>query len=142
MIQKLKSTTNELWIGWKLAWYHHFLHIACPIKLRGFRQKLNALRVQIGQSLSKYEGFLQKLICYKRDFIFWTYLNSRLFVCSKCTIEGHIINFQHFLSSFGIFHAFTDFFELNGPEIEKNYKWSLNRLKVGMGSSFHPHSMC
>ena len=33
-------------------------------------------------------------------------------------------------------------FELNGPEIEKLYKWTLKRLKLGMVSSFHPHSMC
>ena len=51
---KLKSTSNELWKGWKLARYHHFTHIACAKKLRGLREKLDALRVQIGQSLSKY----------------------------------------------------------------------------------------
>ena len=33
-------------------------------------------------------------------------------------------------------------FELNGPAIEKLYKWTLKRLKLGMVSSFHPHSMC
>ena len=33
-------------------------------------------------------------------------------------------------------------FELNDPEIEKHYKWTLKRLKVGKVSSFHPHSMC
>ena len=26
---KLKSIWNELWKGSKLAWYHHFTHIAC-----------------------------------------------------------------------------------------------------------------
>ena len=46
---KLKSISNELWKGWKLAWYHHFIHIACAKKLRGLRQKLDALRVQNGQ---------------------------------------------------------------------------------------------
>ena len=51
--------------GWKLACYHHFTHIACAKKLRGLRQKLDALRVQNGQSLSKYHGFGRKLICYK-----------------------------------------------------------------------------
>ena len=54
MTLKLKSTTNELWKGWKLAWYHYFTHIACAKKLRGLRQKLDALHVQNGQSLSKY----------------------------------------------------------------------------------------
>ena len=43
---KLKSISNELWKGWKLAWYHHSIHIACARKLRGLRQKLDALRVQ------------------------------------------------------------------------------------------------
>ena len=39
-----------------MAWYHHFTHIACAKKLRGLWQKLDALRVQNGQSLSKYQG--------------------------------------------------------------------------------------
>ena len=38
MTLKLKSTTNELWTGWKLAWFHHLTHIACSKKLRGLRQ--------------------------------------------------------------------------------------------------------
>ena len=62
---KLKSISNELWKGWKLAWYHHFVHIACARKLRGLRHKLDALRVQNGQSLSKYQDFIWKLVCYK-----------------------------------------------------------------------------
>jgi hypothetical protein len=142
MTLKLKSTTNELWKGWKLAWYHHFTHIAYAKKLRGLRQKLDALRGQNGQSLSKYQGFERKLVGYKGISFFWTYSNSRLFVCSKCTIQSHIINFQPFLTSCVIFHAFTDFFELYDRVIVKHYKWTLKRLKVGMVSSFHPHSMC
>ena len=134
MTLKLKSTTNELWKGWKLAWYHHFTHIACYKKLRGLRQKLDALRVQTGQSLSKYQGFGRKLIYYKGISFLITYFNSILFVCSICTIQRHIINFQPFLTSFAIFHAFNEFFELNDPEIEKHYKWTLKRLKVGMVS--------
>ena len=35
---KLKSISNELWKGWKLAWYHQFTHIACAKKLRGLRE--------------------------------------------------------------------------------------------------------
>ena len=62
-------------------------------------------------------------------------------MCSLCTIRSHSINFQPFLTSIAIFHAFTDFFEINDPEIEKHYKWTLKRLKVNMVSSFHPHSM-
>ena len=44
----------------------------------------------------------------------------------------HLVFFMHLLI----------FLKLNDPEIEKHYKWTLNRLKVGMVSSFHPHSMC
>ena len=65
MTLKLKSTTNELWKGWKLAWYHHLTHIACARMWRGLRQKLDALRVQNRQSLSKYQGFIRKLVYYK-----------------------------------------------------------------------------
>ncbi len=56
-------------------------------------KKLDALRVQNGQSLSKYQGFERELISYKEISFFWTYLKSILFVCSKCTIERHITKF-------------------------------------------------
>ena len=107
---KSKSISNELWKGWKLAWYHHFIHIACARKLRGLWQKLDALRVQNGQSLSKYQGFIRKLVCYKGISFLWTYLNSILFLCSKCTIQIHIINFQPFLTSFVFFMHLLIFF--------------------------------
>ena len=81
--RKLKSISNELRKGWKLAWYHHFIHIACVRKFRGSRHKMDALRVQNGQSLSKYQDFIRKLVCYKGISFFKTYLNSWLFMCSK-----------------------------------------------------------
>src|SRR4051794_28108798 len=65
MTLKLESNTVELRKGLNLAWYHHLTHITCVQKLRGLRQKLDALRVQTGPSLSRYEGFTRKLICYK-----------------------------------------------------------------------------
>ena len=68
---KLKSIWNEVWKRSKLAWYHHFTHIACVTKYRGLRQKLDILRVQNGQSLSKYQGFIRKLVCYKEISFFF-----------------------------------------------------------------------
>ena len=62
---RLKSTANELWNGWKLARYHNFTHIACAIKLRGLREKLDPLRVQTGESPSKYHCFGRKLVYHK-----------------------------------------------------------------------------
>src|SRR3954467_12237143 len=34
------------------------------------------------------------------------------------------------------------YFELNDPVIRKHYNSTQKRLKLGMVSSFHPHSMC
>ena len=70
---KLKSISNELWKGWKLTWYHHFTHIECANKLRGLRQNMDALRVQNEQSLSKYQAFIRKLVCYKGSQFFELY---------------------------------------------------------------------
>ena len=64
------------------------------------------------------------------------------FLRSVCTIQNDVINFQPFLTSFAIFRSFTDLFrELNDPEIEEHYKWTLKKSKLGMVSSFHPHIM-
>ena len=115
MTLKLKSSTNELWKGLNLAWHHSFTHIATSKELRGLRQKLDALRVQTGQSLSKYEGFGRKLIYYKGISFLITYFNSILSVCLIRTIQRHIINFQPFLTSFDIFHAFHDLFWAKWP---------------------------
>ena len=128
---KLRSTTNELWKGWKLAWCHHFTHIACARNYRGLWQKLDALRVQNGQSHSKYQGFTRKLVCYKGISFSWTYLNSIVFLCSKCTIQRHIINFQPFLTAFVIFHAFTDFLAI------RPWNWKALQMNSEKVESWH-----
>src|SRR3954465_1516596 len=110
MTLKLKTGTNELLKGCTLESHHNFTHISCVKELRVLRQKLDALRVQTRQSLSKYEGFGQKLICYKGISFLITYFICILFVCSICTIQRYIINFQPFLTSFDIFHAFNNLF--------------------------------
>src|SRR3954454_21936279 len=80
-------------------------------KLRGLRQKLDALRVQTGPSLSKYKGFRRKLICYKDISFFLSLFQLKTFFASKtCNIQSHILKFQPFLTSFDIFHAFHDLF--------------------------------
>src|SRR3954466_10172314 len=110
MTLNLESTTTKLRKGSNLAGYHHLTHITCVQKLRGLRQKLDILRVQTGQSLSKYKGFRRKLICYKDISFFKAYFNSRFFLHPTCNIQSHILKFQPFLTSFGIFHAFNDLF--------------------------------
>src|SRR3954471_7314127 len=96
MTLKLETTTTKLRKGRNLAWYHHLTHIACVQKLRGLRQKLDALRVQTGPSLSKYNGFIRKLICFKGISFFQNYLNSSLFLHPTCNIQSHILKFQPF----------------------------------------------
>ena len=45
MTLNLKMSTNDLWKGWPLTWYHHFTHIGCAKKLRGLRQKLDLYKM-------------------------------------------------------------------------------------------------
>ena len=141
MTLKLKSTTNELWKGWKLAWYHHFTHIACAKKLRGLRQKWMHFRYKM-DNLFWSIRVSDENSSVTKTFHFLNLFQLQIFCAFSITIQSHISNFQPFLTSFVLFQAFTHIFELNDHEIEKHYKWSLKRLKVGMVSSFHPHSMC
>src|SRR3954453_9886352 len=105
MTLNLESTTTEC-AQKVLARYHHLIHITCVQKMRGLRQKLHAVRVQTGPSLSKYKGFRRKLICYKDISFFLGYFNSRLFLHSTCNVQSYILKFQPFLTSFAIFFAF------------------------------------
>jgi hypothetical protein len=59
-------------------------------------------------------------------------------VCLVCTIQSHVINYQPFLTSFAIFHAFTDFSELNDPEIEKHYKMNSEKVESWHGIIISP----
>ena len=67
----MKSTVNELWNGWNLAWYHNFTHIACAKKFRGLREKLDELHVQNWTISFEVSGFRTKTHLLKRDFIFF-----------------------------------------------------------------------
>ena len=116
--------------------------MACEEEYRGLRQKPDALRVQTGQSLLKYHGFIRKLVCYK-GISFFKFIWTPDFSCVQnepCEATSSIFNpfWLHLL----FFMNLLICFELSGPEIEKLYKWTLKRLKLGMVSSFHPHSMC
>src|ERR1043165_7695764 len=108
--------------------YHHLTHIPCVQKLRGLRQKLDALCVQTGPSLSKYEGFRRKLIYFKGNSFFLTYFNSILFLHPTCNIQRHILKFQPFLTTFAIFLHLMIYFEVNDLEIGEGY--NLNSKKV------------
>ena len=100
---KMKSTTNELWKGWKLAGYHHFTHIACAKKLRGLWQKLDALRVQNGQSLSKYQVFIRKHVYYK-GISFFEHHTFCVFKMHHSKPHHHFSTISDFISYFSGIH--------------------------------------
>src|SRR3954471_2353956 len=133
MTLKLESTTTKLIKGRNLARCHHLTHIACVQKLRGLRQKLDALRVQSGPSLSKYEGFRRKLICFKGISFFLTYFNSILFLHPTCNIQSHILKFQPFLTTFAIFMHLMIYFEVNDLEIGKGYNLNSENVETWHG---------
>src|SRR3954468_22681052 len=110
MILKLESTTTELRKGSNLAWYNHLTHITCVQKLRGLRQKLDALHVQTGPSLSKYEGFRRKLICFEGISFFKTYFNSILFFTSNLQHSKPHTEISTLSDYICYFHAFNDLF--------------------------------
>src|SRR3954470_4044495 len=83
MTLNLESTTTELKKCLNLARYHHLTHIGCVQKLRGLRQKLDALRVQTGPSLSKYKGFETKTHLFQRHFIFLSFFQLKTFLASN-----------------------------------------------------------
>ena len=82
-------------------------------------------------------GFRTKTHLLQRHFFFKSYYNSRLFVRSVCTIQSHVINFQPFLTSFAIFHAFTDLFWAKWPWNWKALQMNSEKVKTWHGIYHH-----
>src|ERR1043165_947258 len=58
----------------------------------------------------KVQGFQTKTHLLQRHFIFLNLLQLKTFFHPTCNFQSHILKFQPFLTSFAIFHAFTDLF--------------------------------
>ena len=138
MTLKLKSTANELWNGWKLAWYHNFTQIACAKKLWGLWEKLDALRVQTGQSPSKYQGFGRKLVYYKGISFFKHILTQDFFCIQYAPFKATSSIFKPFLTSFAIFHAFHDLFCAKWPWIWKALQMNSKKVETSHGIIISP----
>ena len=111
---KLKSISNELWKGWKFGMISSFHpHSMCK-KVERVTAKTGCMHfVYKTDNLFRSIRVSYRNSSFTKGFhFFWTYLNSIVFLCSKCTIQSQIINLQPFLTSFVIFHAFTDYFDL------------------------------
>ena len=84
-------------------------------------------------------GFRTRTHLLHGHFIFLTYLNSRLFLRSVCSIQSDIINFQHVLTSFAVFPSFTYLFrEPNDREIENHYKMNSENVETWHGIIISP----
>ena len=66
---KLKSISNELWKGWKLAWYHHFTHGMCK-KVERFTAKTECTLCTKCTISFEVSGFHTETHQLQRDFIF------------------------------------------------------------------------
>ena len=142
MALKLKSSTNELRKGWNLAWYHHFTHIAVQKSWEGYGKnwmhfvyKLDNLfqNIRVSNENSSVTKALHFLKLPTTPYLLC--LQYAPFKATSWTFNPlwhNLLCLMHLLICF----------ELNGPAIEKLYKWTLKRLKLGMVSLFHPHSMC
>ena len=132
MTLRFKSTANELWNGWKLAWYHNFTHVACAKMLWGLREKLDALHVQTRQSPSKYQGFGRKLIYYKGISFFKHILTQDFFAFKLHHSKPH----RHFSILFWLhllfFMHFIIYFELKWP-----WNWKALQMNSEMVESWH-----
>ena len=138
MILKFKSITNELLKGWKLALYHYFTRHSMCIKVKRVTEKTRCTSCTKWTISFEVSGFQTKTHLLQKDFIFfWTYLNCIVFLCSKCTIQSHIINFQPFPTSFVIFHAFTLFWAIR-PWNWKAFEMNSEKVEVWHGIIISP----
>ena len=78
-----------------------------------------------------------------RDFIFLNLFELHSF----SVLKMHHSKAHHQFSTLSVFVCYFSciywfFWAIRPWNWKKHYKWTLKRLKVGMVSSFHPHSMC
>ena len=110
--------------------------------------------------LERWEGYGCMHFMYKLDNLFQSirisYGNSSVtkglhfliliwtpeFLCTKFNIQSHIIIFQSFLTSFVIFMHLLIILSYKTLKLTSISNELWKRLKVGMVSSFHPHSVC
>ena len=83
-------------------------------------------------------GFHTETRLLQRDFIFLNLFEFLVFLFSKCTIQSHIIDFQPFLTSFVIFHAFTDFLSYKTLKFKKALQMNSEKVESWHGVIISP----
>src|SRR3954469_12908101 len=103
-----------------LAWYHHLTHITCVQMLRGLWQKLDALRVQTGPSLSK-SRVLDENSSVTKTFHFSKLISTQdFFFIQHATFKATYLNFNPFYLYLLFFMHLMIYFQLNYLEIRKH----------------------
>ena len=88
-------------------------------------------------------GFRTRTHLLHGHFNFFKFITSPNFFCVQyAPFEDTSSTFNPFWHHLLFLMQLLICFEVNDPEIEKHYKWTLKKLKLGMVSSFHPHSRC
>ena len=79
-------------------------------------------------------GFRTRTHRLPGNFIFLNLFEIQTFLCSVCTLQSEVINFDHVLTSFDIFQSFTYLFrELNDRENENHYKMNSEKVETWHG---------
>ena len=138
MTLKLKSTTNELWKGWKLAWYHHFTHIACSKKLRGLKSLMRYFVYKMDNLFRSIRVSDENSFVTKEIHFFNLITTPDFLWHSLWTIRSHVINFQPCLPSLAIFHAFNDLFWAKWPWNWKAVQINSEKLETMHGVIISP----
>src|SRR3954469_6865081 len=91
----------------------------------------------------KVQGFQMKTHLLQRHFIFLNLFQLKTFFAFNMHHpKPHSQISNPFSLHFLFFMHLIIYFELNDLEIGKHYNRTQKRLKLGMVSSFDPHSMC
>jgi hypothetical protein len=105
-----------------LAWYHNFTHIACAKKFRGLWKNWMHFVYKLDNLFRSIRVSDENSSITKGVHFFKLILTPDFSCVQYAPFKATSSIFNPFLTSFAIFHAFNDFFELNDPEIEKHYK--------------------
>src|SRR3954468_15737852 len=110
MTLKLESTTTWTRKRLKLGMVSSFDPHSMCAKVERITTKTGFTSCTNWTISFKVRGFQTKTYLFQRHFIFLNLFQLKTFLHSICTIQSHILKFQPFLTSFGIFHAFNDLF--------------------------------
>src|SRR3982751_1974574 len=112
MTLKLESTTTWTQKRSKLGMVSSFdPHNMCA-KVERIMTKTGCTSCTNWTISFKLQGFQTNTHLLQRYFIFLSLFQLKTFFHPTCNIKSHILEFQPFLTSFAIFHAFNDLFSV------------------------------